>query len=280
MKIWLNGSLSDENASYVLAHNAGSLLGWGVFSTIGIVNGRATWLERHFRRLRHDAAALDLVFSEEDEVLFSALTELIQANDVQNGLARLTVTARGDNRWNHASGYDLSILAISAPAAPLHNLKLCLSPHRLDARRPLAGIKSTSYAPHQWLWHAAQQQGFDEAVVLNQKGIVCEGARSNLFWVRKNELFTPETSTGCLPGIGREIILGWARERGWNVHEGSFSLLELEAADEVFLTTATTGPRSVALFATQSTLNHANQYPSPGPMTEELQHRWQTTRTT
>jgi branched-chain amino acid aminotransferase len=271
MTIWLNGDLHDQNAACLPAHNAGTLLGWGVFSTIGIVAGQPLWLERHLRRLRHDAAVLDLEIAWPDAVLSQVVQQLLQANAVRDGIARITVTACGEGRWNEEAGYNVSMLALTLSLPPRDGLKLLLSPHRIDSRRPLATIKSTSYAPQQWLWQQAQKAGFDEALLLNQNDTLCECARSNLFWVRNEVLFTPEISSGCLPGIGRELVLEWAMDQAIMVREGSFSVVELMAADEVFLTAATSGPRSVAHFQSSSGVE---TYQAPGPITHLLQREW------
>lgn len=279
MKIWFNGSLCDESETAVPIHSAGLLLGWGVFTTLGVTMGRATFVEHHLRRLRGDALAMNLNVDYDDAMLISALAATIEANQIQSGIARLTLTARSDERWNtsHAnlSGADISILAVPGTPPSLDGLRLLLSPHRLEARRPLASVKSTSYAPHQWLWRQAQQQKFDEALLCNGRGIVCEASRANVFWVSEGALCTPEVSSGCLPGIARALILEWASARV-TVHEGSFLPSALSGAEEVFLSSSVTGPRSVAALASDNENGETivDEWPAPGPITQHFQKRW------
>ncbi len=269
---WLNGAFLDESKALIAANASGILLGWGVFSTLGVREGRAIAADRHCARLRQNAAALDIEFAFADEVLCDALREVIARNAVQNGIARLTLTNRGDGRWNRDEGNDLSIIAFNVPAPPLNDLRLILSPFRLDARRALAGIKSTSYMEHQMAWIGAQQKGGDEALLCNQSGAICEGARSNIFWARDGELFTPSLETGCLPGIAREIVIEAAASLGISANEGVFSLSELSGADEIFLSSASSGPRGVASF---QIADDAQIFPAPGPVTQTLQQWWQ-----
>ncbi|MDF2440542.1 MAG: branched-chain amino acid aminotransferase [Abditibacteriota bacterium] len=263
----------------VSVHSAGTMLGWGVFTTLGVVNGRATFVERHLQRLRRDALAMDLTLDFDDAALHSALSVTIEANRVRSGMARLTLTARGDERWNTTvsspSQADLSILAISCATPPLNGLRLQLSPHRIEARRPLAGVKSTSYAPHQWLWRQARQQNFDEVLLCNNRGIVCEAARANLFWVSRGELCTPELSSGCLPGIARELLLHWAATE-LPIREGSFQPGDLSHADELFLSSSATGPRGIGALVNSTTRGETftEEWPAPGPLTRQLQQRW------
>ncbi len=276
MVIWLNDEIITDKTATVAASAAGLLLGWGVFTTLGIWNGHAFAVERHLARLRRDAAALDIPIAFDDDAIRAALQTVIEQNQVREGHARCTATRRGDGRWNRSGGGDLSIMAAAAeqPAGNAH-LRLVLSPYRIEKRRPLSGIKATSYLDYQWAWREAVQRGFQDAVLCNSQGVICECTRANLFWARRNELHTPAPDTGCLPGIAREIILEWAGDMALSVREGVFSIQELAGADEVFVTAATTGPRAVEVFCDawdESGIEHF--YGAPGPLTQRLQKRW------
>jgi branched-chain amino acid aminotransferase len=275
MMIWINGELRDAAAATVDASSAGLLLGWGVFTTVGVWEGRPFLLARHLARLRRDAGRMDVAVDFDDDTLGLAVCTVLRANEVRDGMARLTVTRRGDGRWNHAAGSDCTILAVplSDPATRDTPLRLALSPYRLDARRPLVGLKSTSYLAHQWAWREAMAQGYDEAVLCNSTGAVCECARANLFWTYRGELYTPSLETGCLPGIAREVVLEWAAQLGWVARQGVFSPQELATAEEIFTTAATTGPRPVTAFY-EGLPDGALFYATPGPVTQRLQEKW------
>jgi len=279
MVIWLNGEMLDAAEARLAASSAGVLLGWGIFTTLGIWGGRAFAVKRHIVRLRRDAAAVDVPIAFSDETIEGALQDVITRNAASTGYARLTATRRGDGRWNDRGGGDLSIMTVAWAKTTARGagqvLRLGLSPYRLEARRATAGIKTTSYLDHQLAWREANNRGFDEAVLCNGQGIICECARANLFWTSRNQLCTPALESGCLPGIGREIVLEWAREMGLPTREGAFSLQELARADEVFVTAATTGPRPVRTFydaCDESGIEHS--YNAPGPLTQLLQKRW------
>jgi branched-subunit amino acid aminotransferase/4-amino-4-deoxychorismate lyase len=203
---------------------------------------------------------------------------VIAANKVENGVLRITLLRRGDGRWNTAEGSDLLVIAKSVQTSTgtmsTQRLQLVLSPFRLEARRALAGLKSTSYLDYQIAWEQATRSGFDEAVLCNGSGALCECARANLFWIRDGFLYTPSVESGCLPGIARELMLGWAHEHGIAVKEGLFSPHELAAADEVFVTSATQGPRAVASFALSAEDDQPHNFSAPGNVTTMLQVRW------
>ena len=190
--LWLNGQFTDD--ATIAATSAGALLGWGVFTTIGIWNAQPFALTQHFARLQHDAAHCEIEYSMCDETLQNALRELIARHEIARGVARITVTKRGDGRWNTQSGSDVSVLvrAMNDEIAPA---KITQSLFRLYSNRALVGVKSTSYLDYQLAWRDAQSRGFDEAILLNQNKHICEGARSNLFWTRDGELFTDRKST-------------------------------------------------------------------------------------
>ena len=79
--------------------------------------------------------------------------------------------------------------------------------------------------------------GFDEAIILNQKGQVCEGSGENLFMVYSGRLITPVLEDNALPGFTRETIIQLAqRELGLEIIERSVDRSELYLADEIFLT--------------------------------------------
>ena len=192
--LWFNGRFADEATSN--ATSAGALLGWGVFTTIGVWNAQPFALPQHLARLQHDAAHCEIEYSIDDETLDSALHELISRHKITRGMARISITKRGDGRWNTQSGSDVSILVrpIKDETVPA---KITTSPFRMHSKRALCGVKSTSYLDYQLAWNEAQSRGFDEAILLNEQSSVCEGARSNLFWTRDGNLFTPSLSTGC-----------------------------------------------------------------------------------
>ncbi|HEX8832908.1 MAG TPA: aminotransferase class IV [Abditibacteriaceae bacterium] len=260
---------------------AGTLLGCGVFTSLGIWNRRAFALDRHMARLQRDAARMQIDLPFPTEHINEVLQELISRENIFRGMARITLTARGDGRWNKTDGSDLSIIAqsttefrtdgSSTAVAEFPPLKLTFSPYRIEARRALAGVKSTSYGDALLAWREACARGFDEAIVCNSQGVLCEGTRSNLFWVRDGELRTPSLDTGCLPGIARELVLKWAHAERVRVREGSYSPSEIPGADEVFLTSAASGPRGVSL------LDMSGQeeiFTTVGATTKRFQELW------
>jgi branched-chain amino acid aminotransferase len=102
-----------------------------------------------------------------------------------------------------------------------------------------AGTKILSWAMNLTWLEIAQQRGFDEVLLLNERGEVAECTSANIFVANANEVWTPPLSSGCLPGITREILLNETLVPGIRVREHVFMPADLESADEVFITSTT-----------------------------------------
>jgi branched-chain amino acid aminotransferase len=82
----------------------------------------------------------------------------------------------------------------------------------------------------------SRKAGYDEAILLDHKGVVCEGTGENVFVVRDGEIATPPMSASILDGINRKSVIEIARDLGYRVVERDIMREELALADEVFLT--------------------------------------------
>ncbi|TAK56459.1 MAG: branched-chain amino acid aminotransferase, partial [Dehalococcoidia bacterium] len=109
-----------------------------------------------------------------------------------------------------------------------------------DVRRnetsPLSRLKTLNYLNNLLARRAARAAGADEALFLNTRGDVAEGAASNVFIVRGRELLTPPASAGALPGIARATVLELAPTLGLTPRESTLTLDSIRTADEAFLT--------------------------------------------
>jgi len=264
----LNGEILEQG--HIDATSAGALLGWGVFTTIGIRDGEPMFLRQHAERLRRDALAADVPLAYSDAQIAKAAIKLLEGLEIGEGLLRLTLTRRGDDRWNLTSGSDLLITVHEAPRPKATDLHVQISPYRVESARPLAGVKLTSYLPYLWAWKQAVAAGFDEALLLTSEGHLCEAARSNLFWSRDGAIVTPTLGTGCMDGVGREQVKEWALRRGVPFHEVQEPLPALASASEVWLVSGAAGPRSVGCIDTGRTTWHYE----PGPMYDALAGMW------
>lgn len=231
------------------AVSSAALYGRGVFTTLAVYRSTPFLWENHWRRLveNSERIGLDLTGYEEANILRS-IKETVHKNGFENARVRLTFFDTSSSPiWKTESRAKTSLLIQAADfrVFPDH-LELTVSPFSVNSRSPLAGIKSCSYLEHILAFEAAGKDGFDEAVRLNEFGVVTSASLANIFWINKKELFTPALETGCLPGTTREFVIGLATENGFSVDEVKADLTELLSADEIFLTSSGIGIADVS----------------------------------
>ncbi len=216
-------------------------VGDGVFETLQVVGGRAFALSRHLNRLRRSARVIGLDSLPESETVAGWVEDILEGGP-ESGRLRVTVTA-GDGPLSSARGQGpvRTILATSGlplrrPESHLHTV-----PWTRNERGALVGAKTTSYAENVVALAAAARSGADEALLLNNRGELCEGTGSNIFVVQGGRIRTPPLSSGCLAGITRELV-GELVE----VEEATLTPVDLDRAEEVFITSSTRDVQPVA----------------------------------
>ena len=220
---------------------AGLLNGWGVFTTIRIYDGRPFAFDRHWSRLTTDANRLKIPSGWQPENVFEHLGELIDANQVKEGCARIYLVYNRVGSW--VSDEAMPEVDLILYTADLPNRKgparLGLQPFGRYASSPLAGVKVTSWLENVWMLDQALRRGFDEVILLNEHNEVTECTAANVYCVRDGEVTTPPLTAGCLPGVTRAILLELGEQFGARVKEGPLRTEDLWAADEVFITSTT-----------------------------------------
>lgn len=99
----------------------------------------------------------------------------------------------------------------------------------------MSGVKSISWLNNVWAVAEGAKEGFDEVVMLNERGEVAECTSANIFVVKGEKVFTPPLNSGCLEGVTRGILMEIAPEAGVSVVEQSLRPEDLYSADEVFI---------------------------------------------
>ncbi len=105
---------------------------------------------------------------------------------------------------------------------------------------PFAGAKITSWAANLTWYEEAHERGFDEVILLNEHGQISECTSANIFAIQDDCVWTPPVETsGCLPGVTREILLEAIDIPGITIAERELTPSDLEEADQVFITSTT-----------------------------------------
>ncbi len=233
---------------FLAAGQVGFLNGWGVFSTIRVRDGVLFAFERHWNRLVRDAKLLRVPMPDSADWLHQHLLKLVDANNAYNSTLRLAIVR---NKGGMFEGPGLSrpfeLVAFTADLRPWgESARLGVVQQARHASSPFAGTKVTSWCQNLAWYEWAHEQGYDEVVLLNERQEVSECTSANIFAVFGNRVVTPPLSSGCLPGITRELLLEAISADGISVLEQILFLPDLEKADEVFITSSTRELMSVA----------------------------------
>ena len=266
-KIFHNDSLLPIEKVRLSPGQAGLICGWGIFTTVRISRGEAFAYERHWRRLEKDAAITRLPMSYTAAKVRVHLHELIRANNVTEGAARIYLVYNTAGFWQSDEPHPPVDLIITTAGLPEYRepVRLALREHGRHAAAPLAGVKTISWLPNVWAVAEAQREGFDEVVLLNERGEVAECTAANIFAVKNNKVLTPPLNSGCLEGVTRGILFEIAPEAGFALLEQSLLPEDLYSADEVFITSTNRNLIGVGEIAGHKIAS------APGPLTRRLE---------
>lgn len=217
------------------------MAGWGVFTTMKVTEGVLFAFERHWARIARDAAAFHVAIPPDSEAVRRKLLELVEANHAYDSTLRLVIVRNDGSMWaGPSNGRKSDLIALTADSKEWgEQVKLSYVPNARHAACGFAGTKIISWAMNLTWIESAQQRGFDEVVLLNERGEVAECTSANIFAAHGNRVWTPPLTSGCLPGITREVLLGEIAVTGIQLEEHTLMPADLESADEVFITSTT-----------------------------------------
>ena len=247
-KIWMNGELVDWADAKVHVGVHGLHYGSGVFEGIRCYDtpkGPAVFrLGEHMQRLHNSARLLHMTIPYSVDELKSATNELVGANGLPEcyvrpiafyGYGELGVAAQGNPietvimswPWGSYLGEDGLKNGISAKISSWQRVSPNIVPHVSKA----TGV----YINSMLAVTEANNGGYDEAILLTPEGTVADGSGENIYVVRDGVIYTPDLSTGILPGITRDTVKQIASDLGYTVIEKSLIRSDLYLADEVFM---------------------------------------------
>ncbi|HEX5430842.1 MAG TPA: aminotransferase class IV [Bryobacteraceae bacterium] len=236
-----NGEIRETSERLLSPGQVGYLNGWGVFSTIRVYDGVLFAWERHWARMKTDAARLRVPFPESAEALLADLHRLVEANQAWNATLRVMIERnRGGMFEDPAIPREFDVVAFTREVTAWgEGLRLGLVSNGRHAASEFAGAKILAWSENLARYEKAHEQGFDEVVLLNERGEVSECTSANIFAVHRERVLTPPLASGCLPGVTRAILLEEIRVPGIQVCEEAMLPASLETADEVFVTSST-----------------------------------------
>lgn len=242
---WHNGKIIPIDQAKVSVFDHGLLYGDGVFEGLRFYDGCAFKVGRHLDRLAQSCSAIALSLPFDQAELREAIEQCIASSGLRDGYMRILVT-RGEGTLGlnpkHCDTANVFILAVEMElldqAAQARGIELITASTRrmvgsgLDPR-----VKSLNYLHSILAKTEANHAGVDDALLLNQHGMVAECSAANIFIIDKNGcLVTPPCSDGALEGITRETVIELACESGIEVECRSLSTWDIYNATECFIT--------------------------------------------
>ncbi len=269
VKVWVNGALVPRDAAVVSVFDGGFIAGDGVWEGLRLIGGRLLFLEEHLERLFAGARAIDLDVGMSRGEVVAALEATCRANDMHDGVHIRLMVTRGMKRtpsqdprqtvgpatvviiaeWKvPAAGEGLALLTSAIRCTRADQFDMALNSHsRLNLI--LALIQ-------------AYKAGADEALMLDDNGFVASCNATNFFCVRDGVVLT-STGRQCFRGITRGKVVGLCEAAGIPIRLCDFTLLDVYAAQEAFVTGTFGGITPVRSV-------DGRAFGVPGPITERL----------
>jgi branched-chain amino acid aminotransferase len=243
----VNGSVVPAEEARVSVLDNGFTFGDAVYETLRTYGGRPFELGRHLARLRASAARLGFSIPQDDGELGGRLSALLaRAANVESYIRLIVSRGVGDISYHFERVGPPTVVMVAKPFEPYpeaayeEGIAVAVVDIRRNSPRALdPAIKSCNLLNNILAVREAQGRGAEEALLLNERDELAEGASTNLFLVRSGSVQTPPLEAGILAGITRVVVLDLLRELGLPHGEGRVSVADLRAADEVFLTSST-----------------------------------------
>ena len=243
--VYFDGEYVPMSEAKIPVLDHGLLYGDGIFEGIRAYNGRVFKLTEHLKRFFSAAKAirltLPLTFEELEEVVLTSCKK----NNIVDGYIRLVCTrgADGLGLYPKPGSHSPRLFCIAGQVALypeqayIDGLKVITSSYRRNKATIVdPQIKSLNYLNNILASIEAHRYGADEALMLNEEGIVTECTGDNVFMIKDSVIYTPPAYLGALDGITKKAVIVIAKEAGYEVKEEPFTHFNLLNCDEAFLT--------------------------------------------
>lgn len=243
--MFFDGVLLRSDEVRISPFDMGMTVGDGVFETLLVRDGEVFAFSRHFARLQNSAALLGMEVPEK-EILREQASVLIQARAVKRGRLRITlITGVPEDGFSRLLENQRVLMTLGKIAAKTTRAKVLLSQARRFSDAISSRAKTLSYGENVWALRAGHARGADEVLLANERGELCEGAMSNVFFLKKGVWHTPPLSSGCLPGITRALVDEILAMGNSKCHHESVEIKDLGEIEEMVLTSSLRGVQPV-----------------------------------
>ena len=242
--IWFDGKMVPWREAKILVLTHGLHYASAVFEGMRAYSGRVFELSWHNRRLSDSAALLGFSLPFSTEELDTACKAVVKANGFPDAYVR-PVAWRGSEQMGVSAQQSKIHVAIASWEWPSYfspelrdkGIRLAFSKWKRPSPEtaPTASKAAGLYMICTLSKHAAEADGWNDALMLDYRGQLAEATGANLFIVKDGIIHTPKPDC-FLNGITRQTVIRLAKQRGLTVVERAMWPEELATADEVFVT--------------------------------------------
>lgn len=247
--VYYEGAFMPLEDAHVPVTDRGLLFGDGAYATIQVRSGHPLFLETHLGRLREQCASFNL---EMPPINPSHVAELIRLNGAYTGIWRLKIVVTGGDAPElflpERGGRVFMFLKPHTPL-PMLPLKIGLFSHPFNLCH--AGYKSLAHLNRLYVMQEACRLGVDDCLTVTERGVVLETAFGNLCWFLGKTLYTPSRTLPLYFGVTLTKLIEAAREQGYRVEEGAFTVEKLPDEGVYFRTNSIGGIWPIAEIAGQ-----------------------------
>ncbi|MDB5283788.1 MAG: hypothetical protein JWO06_2863 [Bacteroidota bacterium] len=243
-----NGNIYPEHETLLPATNRGFRYGDGFFESMVMFNKKIPLMDYHWSRIDFTAQVLATVLPSrlDMESLHSMFLDLASVNDaVVNARIRLQFYRKGKGLYlpdEDELGYAITMDKIdNSKFENTGGLKVGMRDDCYKAVSMVSDLKNSSVLMYVMAAQYAKTEGWDDCILSNHYGQVCESISSNIFMVKDNKIVTPDLDSGCVNGVMRSYLLSLHND----IEERAINPDELTNAEEIFLTNAVKGIQSV-----------------------------------
>lgn len=240
--VWINGNFVAEEEARIPIFDRGLLFADAVYEGLGVLDGHIIDFDHHVARLRRSLGELGISEPMNEGGFRAMLDQLICHNDLDEGFIYLQIT-RGvhDRDYLYPDGLEPTVFAFTQPQRygraddPPKPVRLTST---LDLRWSRRDIKTSNLLGQVLAKQVARENGADEALMVDPEGYVTEGGAVSFFIVRDARIFARPLNRDLLPGITRKTMLRVAEDLGMEIVPERFRIEDVYAADEAFVTGA------------------------------------------
>jgi branched-chain amino acid aminotransferase len=253
-----NGDILSQDTLFLNHENRGLKYGDGLFETIRVVNGKIFFWEDHYLRLMASMRIMrmEIPMNFTMEFLEEQLLSTIASNSLENSPVRVRLSVFRNNggyylpETNEIS-YIMEVGELDSPFYMIHQQDYVVELFKDFYVNPdmLSTLKSNNKAINVVGSIYAQENGYQNCLLLNNQKQVVEALNGNLFLVMGNTIKTPPKKDGCLNGIIRKKLIEIVGKlEAYTLEEASISPFELQKADELFITNAIVGIQPITRY--------------------------------